>query len=484
MRRTKWIVMFAIAILLCSFYNVKPQSLANATSAATTQSPIIDPPAGAIIVSNNYPTIQAAIDNASAGDTVFVKEGTYYYYGGPIADAITINKPLSLIGEDSQKTILQEASSDYSTVGHHYLTGSVFKIMADNVSISGFTIDGAWYNAPYQVFGFNGPTFYQTGSGVEFGIIVGDYPNYYSGCKITGNNIINFCDEGISVRGGENNVVSGNKIGNTIGKVSGDGVDMQSSASVISNNNITGIGDTGIKVDSCVNVTIKQNNIVGNTFWLENGTANYFDYVGGLSLGWNSTCYVYDNNITDNVGFGIEFEGSNNSAVFNNNIMRNDFGISLPNFGFYPNSTIGGIGNKVYYNNIVNNTQNAFVQHSFQYNITVPNNGTDVVSWDNGKVGNYWSDYQTKYPNATEVDASGVGNTSYVIDENNTDHYPIIQQVDISTTAPTPTPAATPVPPASQISPVTFPIIIVVVVLAVLVISVLLCSRYRKVRMP
>ena len=43
--------------------------------------------------------------------------------------------------------------------------------------------------------------------------------------------------------------------------------------------------------------------------------------------------------------------------------------------------------------------------------------------WDNRSVGNYWSDYLTKCPNATEIDSSGVRNTPYVIDTNNTDYY-------------------------------------------------------------
>jgi hypothetical protein len=34
--------------------------------------------------------------------------------------------------------------------------------------------------------------------------------------------------------------------------------------------------------------------------------------------------------------------------------------------------------------------------------------------------------YQSKYPNATEVDASGIGNTPYVVDVNNTDYYPLM----------------------------------------------------------
>ena len=41
--------------------------------------------------------------------------------------------------------------------------------------------------------------------------------------------------------------------------------------------------------------------------------------------------------------------------------------------------------------------------------------------WDNGTVGNYWSDYLTTYPNATELDHTGTGNTPYLI--NFTAHY-------------------------------------------------------------
>jgi hypothetical protein len=46
--------------------------------------------------------------------------------------------------------------------------------------------------------------------------------------------------------------------------------------------------------------------------------------------------------------------------------------------------------------------------------------------WDKGSSGNYWSDYVTKYPSAVQVDSSGVWNTPYVIDANNTDYYPLM----------------------------------------------------------
>jgi len=49
-------------------------------------------------------------------------------------------------------------------------------------------------------------------------------------------------------------------------------------------------------------------------------------------------------------------------------------------------------------------------------------------TWDNGypSGGNYWSDYQTNYPTAAEIDGSGIWNTPYVIDSNNRDNYPLM----------------------------------------------------------
>jgi hypothetical protein len=40
--------------------------------------------------------------------------------------------------------------------------------------------------------------------------------------------------------------------------------------------------------------------------------------------------------------------------------------------------------------------------------------------WDNGVVGNYWSDYQARYPNATEIGHLGIGDTSYLIEHSTT----------------------------------------------------------------
>jgi parallel beta-helix repeat protein len=346
-----------------------------------------------IVVPDDYPTIQAAVDNANAGDTVYVKKGTYSYTGGG-DDAIWIDKPLSLIGEDSQKTVITR------TEGYLKYTYNVISITADNVTISGFTIIGNW-----------GLTGLSAGG---------------SGIRIIGNNI---ASSFWGIRGGsENCVISQNNItGNDVG------ISSSSSNSVISGNNITGNHWSGLTIGSCQNVTIKENIISANGMGPDEGDGMGF---GGLVF-WTdaNNVRVCENNITDNQ-FGVRFSRScNDSEVYNNNIMHNDIGVFLSNFVLTTSYSSVGSRNKVYDNNLIENAQNAFVGRASPYNISMIDNaignGTDVVLWDNGKVGNYWSDYKSKYPNASEVDGSGIGDTPYVIDENNKDRYPILESFSI-----------------------------------------------------
>ena len=75
--------------------------------------------------------------------------------------------------------------------------------------------------------------------------------------------------------------------------------------------------------------------------------------------------------------------------------------------------TSGGSSNNLIYDNV-------FMSSGNLTNIF----GSSSNRWDNGQIGNYWGDYSTKYPGVVEVDNSGIGNTPYVIDPNNVDHYP------------------------------------------------------------
>lgn len=53
-----------------------------------------------IVVPDDYPSISSAIANALDGDTVLVKKGSYQ------EQTLQINKSLSIIGEDADKTTL------------------------------------------------------------------------------------------------------------------------------------------------------------------------------------------------------------------------------------------------------------------------------------------------------------------------------------------------------------------------------------------
>jgi len=58
-----------------------------------------------IVVPDDYLTITAAIGNASEGDTIFVKKGTYEEH------SLVINKTLTLIGEAANTTIIKNIDS-------------------------------------------------------------------------------------------------------------------------------------------------------------------------------------------------------------------------------------------------------------------------------------------------------------------------------------------------------------------------------------
>jgi nitrous oxidase accessory protein len=92
-----------------------------------------------IVVPDDYPTIAAAIGNATEGDTIYVKKGTYE------ETTLEINKTLSLIGEDRSNTII----NIYPPIifgGLSWWLEPVYtydrplKIKANNVKLSGFTI--------------------------------------------------------------------------------------------------------------------------------------------------------------------------------------------------------------------------------------------------------------------------------------------------------------------------------------------------------
>jgi hypothetical protein len=116
--------------------------------------------------------------------------------------------------------------------------------------------------------------------------------------------------------------------------------------------------------------------------------------------------------------------GAGSYNVFYGNIVRNT-GVGIDHDGY--GLALGGnhlvADNNLFFRNIfANNTKN------FATNWPV----TGGNSFDNGKEGNYWDDYKTKYPNASEVDNSGTGNLAYALTLNNVDNHPLLTLPDVS----------------------------------------------------
>jgi parallel beta-helix repeat protein len=321
-----------------------------------------------ITVPDNYPTIQAAIGNASAGDTVFVRNGEYH-------ENVVVNKSIYLIGEDKQETIIR------GTFNRFYQDCTVI-LKAENIKIDGFTLTGDTVGV--QVAG--------------------------NGCQVIGNIVLNSFESGIMIAG-KDAIVSQNNITGSGGWC---GIEVYHAANVLINDNYISEVQLGVTIQSSVDITINGNCISGNGLSED-----------GIELDTSVGLYISGNNITNNSGYGIAFYRScYNASVYRNNISGNDVGVRLLNFVIYGNTTMIGKGNCVFKNNMIGNKQQVIAETAWdgaQYltNYT-GSNATDVVSWDNGSVGNYWSDYN--------------GNGSYVIDQNNIDHYPLTQPVDISLT--------------------------------------------------
>lgn len=97
-----------------------------------------------IIVPSQYPTIQAAINSSSDGDTVCVGPGIYN------ENQIKITKAIRLAGNGFKNTSIINSSDPYSTI----------QILSGNVTVEGFVINGVGsgkYNSAILILADAGP---------------------------------------------------------------------------------------------------------------------------------------------------------------------------------------------------------------------------------------------------------------------------------------------------------------------------------------
>jgi len=218
-----------------------------------------------IVVPDDYSTIQEAVDSASEGDIVYVKNGTYL-------ENVMINQSLSLIGENWESVII-DANKE----------GTPISLLHGNVTVTAFTI-------------CNGSNFE---GGVDFWAGV-DY------CNISNNRIINN-PVGIDVACSDHNIIFGNYIErNTAGiELGGTG---GSNYNNVSNNEIINCS-TGISIMYSYNNSILQNKIENTRRSIHLRYSYYNDFIG--------------NEIRDSKEITIALTHSNFNLFWFNNFVNN-----------------------------------------------------------------------------------------------------------------------------------------------------------------
>jgi nitrous oxidase accessory protein len=307
-------------------------------------------------------SIQAAVNNASSGDIISVKPGTYN-------ENIKVNIHNLVIKSESNPATTIIISKNPAL--------DVFTVKSENVTISGFKIEGAGLN------------------------LSGIYMDQSKGCTVENNRFLNNSN-GIYLKNSENNMI----LNNLVGK-SNHGIILEQS------NYNTVSGNRASKNRYGIYLPNSNKNLVTNNTLSENK-----DYGILLSTAVSNTL---SENEAFNNGRGIHFGNSDGNTILNNRIYSNEV------YGLFicPKSDKNLVFNN-YFNNTVNAIPNNGTDNSYNMKKTA---GTNIVGGPY-LAGNFWADpIGTGFSEiAIDSDVDGIADEKFKIEINSSyiDRLPLV----------------------------------------------------------
>jgi parallel beta-helix repeat protein len=400
----------------------------------------------------DFHTIREAIDAASPGDIICVRNGHYYEH-------LVIDKSLQLLGQNAGETVIDGK-----------LAGHVVLLVASNISITGFTIARCGTYCSGILINGTCPT-YSRYNNIEDNNFVSNYECIrlvQSSNNVIQRNNMEDSQQGIILSHSLNNILCDNSI---VSCNAGITLDLGSSNNVLQNNHIAnthygfgtgnnwGLSDYINDVDSSntidgkpiyyiidkSNVTVPSDAgcvvLVHCTHVIVQNLCLTRD-ISGVLLAYSDNSTVTNNNLTNNAE-GIELQHSINNFLSRNSISSNVNGIVIGqachNNIITENNLTKNLQSQI---NIGGSASNNYIYHNnFFYVLQYCMNASRLVPsqqviqyssnvWDNGypSGGNFWSNY-----GGTDGNSDGFGDTSFVIEVNtlygvevNEDHYPLM----------------------------------------------------------
>ena len=265
-----------------------------------------------IVVPDDYPTISSAIGNATDGDTILVKKGTYE---GPVNQTLVINKTLSLIGEDANNTILNlhPSYTEWWILTQPYISSSdAIVINANDVRLLNLTLrfmgDIRANGDRVQIIGNN-----IASRSTETGLTISG-----SDCNITNNVILGR----VNLEGSSNAIIQNNFYSLTLQSANRNIIDSNtfqylqltsSNKNIVSKNNISNdIVKYSITVRNSTNNLFHSNQVEVTSLWsinlriesqAQNNTFYSNAFIGqGELVSIDTTAYsnFWDNGINGN----------------------------------------------------------------------------------------------------------------------------------------------------------------------------------------